>query len=423
MLRIQSAQTQFSQEPLKQAFAFKGKQIQSLWQVAVRLKGPAGSQSIGLGVQSVLWSDVNVFEAHSESGGDELMSQLTQFACAQVVGKQFADPIAMLHYLLPLAWQEGKRLTGREDLRLTFVLNALVALDFAAWLLYAQQNKMANFKEMLPQTYRSAMSQQHQRLLSLPTLGHGSSDAQIQALLKGGYPMLKIKIGAPGAPDQMLATDQAFLRQIHQQAGQSRIQYYLDANGRYDSIERVQALLNEADRIGALDRIVVLEEPFGQRSDRSVQALTDRGLLIAADESAQSVAETNDLLELGYNCLALKPVAKTLSMSLEIAKLAQQHNIPCFCADLTVNPVLLEWNKLFAAHLHPLPGLESGLVEANGWQYYQNWERLLTYHPQADASWISPHNGIWKLEEDYFTQSGGLWGNYRHYEALFSETE
>lgn len=48
-------------EPLKTAFGFKGNALTSLWQVAVKLK-TENNVSVGLGVQSVLWSDANVFK-------------------------------------------------------------------------------------------------------------------------------------------------------------------------------------------------------------------------------------------------------------------------------------------------------------------------------------------------------------------------
>ena len=52
---------------------------------------------------------------------------------------------------------------------------------------------------------------------------------------------------------------------------------------------------------------------------------------------------------MGYQAIALKAIAKTLSMTLKIAKVAHDHNVPCFCADLTVNPILVEWNRAVAA--------------------------------------------------------------------------
>ena len=47
------------------------------------------------------------------------------------------------------------------------------------------------------------------------------------------------------------------------------------------------------------------------------------------------------------------------------------------CADLTVNPVLVEWNRAVAERLPQFPGLGNlGLLESNGAQNYRNWQRM-----------------------------------------------
>lgn len=70
---------------------------------------------------------------------------------------------------------------------------------------------------------------------------------------------------------------------------------------------------------------------------------------------------------MGYGAIALKAIAKTLSMTMRIAQAAHERDVPCFCADLTVNPILVEWNKAMAARLAPFPGL----LETNGLEKYQ----------------------------------------------------
>ena len=45
-----------------------------------------------------------------------------------------------------------------------------------------------------------------------------------------------------------------------------KILYYLDANGKYDSIARLESLLTFAKEIGALENIVLLEEPFEEEN-------------------------------------------------------------------------------------------------------------------------------------------------------------
>jgi hypothetical protein len=58
-------------------------------------------------------------------------------------------------------------------------------------------------------------------------------------------------------------------------------------------------------------------------------------------------------IEQGYSAIAVKAIAKTLSMTMRITQLAHEKKVPCFCADLTVNPILVDWNKNIAARLAP----------------------------------------------------------------------
>ena len=120
------------------------------------------------------------------------------------------------------------------------------------------------------------------------------------------------------------------------------------------------------------------------------------------------VKDALERIQLGYTAIALKPIAKTMSMSLKIAKVAHEKNIPCFCADLTVNPVLVDWNKNVAAMIAPLPGMKVGVLESNGHQNYRNWQQMLNQHPMAGASWIKPQGSIFNLGRDFYKQSGGI---------------
>ena len=61
-----------------------------------------------------------------------------------------------------------------------------------------------------------------------------------------------------------------------------RIPYYLDANGRYDSKDRLLRLLDHAEKIGALERILLFEEPFPEEYEVDVSDIPVR---LAADES------------------------------------------------------------------------------------------------------------------------------------------
>ena len=73
-------------------------------------------------------------------------------------------------------------------------------------------------------------------------------------------------------------------------------------------------------------------------------------------------------------------------MTIKITQEAHNRNIPCFCADLTVNPILIEWNKNIAARLKSFPGMNNlGLIEINGHQNYKNWKEMMSYHPHNNV--------------------------------------
>lgn len=119
--------------------------------------------------------------------------------------------------------------------------------------------------------------------------------------------------------------------------------------------------------------------------------------------------------------MPLKAIAKTVSMSIKIASAAYENNIPCICADLTVSPLLVEWNKNFAARLSPFPELNSemGLVETNGNQNYKNWNLMQTYSPSFEKKWTKMNQGIFNLDEEFFLSGGGVFGDSKHYNSLF----
>ena len=77
---------------------------------------------------------------------------------------------------------------------------------------------------------------------------------------------------------------------------------------------------------------MLLEEPFPEDYKIDVRDIPVR---LAADESAHSDRDVLERIELGYGAIALKPIAKTMSMSFKISKAAYEKVIPFFCADLT----------------------------------------------------------------------------------------
>jgi L-alanine-DL-glutamate epimerase-like enolase superfamily enzyme len=162
---------------------------------------------------------------------------------------------------------------------------------------------------------------------------------------------------------------------------------------------------------------MIVEEPFPEDYEEDV---SDLGVRIAADESAHSDKDALKRIQMGYGAIALKPIAKTLSMSLKIAKAAYEANIPCFCADLTVNPILVDWNKNVAARLSPLPGMNIGVLETNGHQNYKRWEEMAGFHPCAGAEWTKTIKGLFHLTNDFYTRSGGILEVSEHYKNLLT---
>jgi len=422
-IRIHHVDSNFEREPLAHPFGFKGGYLTELWQTVALMESDTGHAEIGLGTQSVLWADSSVFAAHTESGGNALMFALTERALQIAEGTSFETPIDLVEGLVDELLPYARKLTGDPALQKTFVLNALVPVDHAAWLLYAQENGIRDFDAMIPESYRPGLAHRHDRVASIPAFGYDAPLEDIEAAAEAGYYFMKIKIGQPGTQDEMLAKDRARLSEIHRVLGNRRtpytesgtIPYYLDANGRYATKDTLHRLLDHADQIDALEQIVIVEEPFQEGVEGGVGDLPVR---IAADESAHTGEETRRVIQQGYEAIALKPIAKTLSMTMQMAQVAYEHDVPCFCADLTVNPILVDWNKNVAARLPPLPGFKTGLMETNGHQNYEHWAKLTSYHPQAGAPWTEVQDGVFRLGEDFYATSGGIFATPEHYRNL-----
>ena len=422
-IRIKNVDTDFEREPLT-PYHFKGSFVTELWQTIARLQSESGISKIGLGTQSVLWSDSKVFAAHSESAGNALMYALSERALQLIKGNSFTNPLELLDDLLPEVYAYGKKITDNPDLRKTFALNSLVCVDNAAWLLYARENNLNSFDDMIPAAYKPCLSYKHTRVASIPSFSVGTDVAKIKAAADDGFFIMKLKIGSAGTQKEMLEKDIAFLSAIHATIGHyktpytkdGKIPYYLDPNGRYEKKDSLLLLLDHAKKIGAFDQIAVIEEPFAENNEVYVG---DVGVTIAADESAHTVEDAARRIEQGYKAIVLKGIAKTLSMTLKIARLAYEKKVPCFCADLTVNPILVDWNKSVAARLQPFPNMAMGLLETNGHQYYKNWDKMATYHPKAGAKWTQSEKGVYLTDKSFYEESGGIFQPSVHYEQMF----
>ena len=177
----------------------------------------------------------------------------------------------------------------------------------------------------------------------------------------------------------------------------------------------MESLLAFAKEIGALENIVLLEEPFEEENKAFVGNIPVR---IAADESVHSLKDVEERIELGYKAITLKPIAKTLSETLKILKKAWEKGVVCFCADLTVNPLLVEWNKNVAARIGTLPEMKIGILESNGEQNYVRWEELYQAHPCAENTFARCNRGLYTLNEEFFAISGGIFQASPYYDAL-----
>lgn len=426
-ITILEVNSNFEREPLTHPFGFKGGYITELWQTMMFLRSASGTGKVGLATQSVLWSDASVFASHSESGGNVLMYAMSEYALQQLKGVQFENPVNLLETIFDDVYRYGQKITGNPNLRKTFALNSLVGVDNAAWLLYAAENGINNFDDLIPPEYRPALSHHHDSVASIPLMAYNVPISEITRAASDGYFFLKIKIGQPGTQDEMLQKDMDRLSAIHKAIGHYRtpytqngkLYYYLDANGRYEKKETLLKLIDHVKKTGALDQVAIIEEPFPEHAEIDVRDIPVR---LAADESAHTDKDALERIEMGYRAIALKAIAKTLSMTLKIAKAAKQYQVPCFCADLTVNPILVDWNKNVAARLDPFPGLESGLLEANGHQNYTNWNQMEQYHPFHDSPWQQNTDGLFHLDADFYLKSGGVLTDSVHYMDMFKNS-
>ena len=419
-MKIAKVNSNFEREPLLRPFGFKGGYMREIWQTVALLENPVGQCGVGLCTQSTLWSDPAVFEAHSETGGNALMYALLEHGLHLAWGQEFSSPMHLLDEIWPQVHRFGKQITQNPNLRETFALNALVGLDNAAWLLHAQENHITSFDELVPSEFRAALPERHRRIASIPLMAYAIPIEEIKSAVEQGYFFMKIKIGSPGDVRQMLEWDKVRITAIHQAIGAAetpytqngKIPYYFDANGRYSNKQVLQELLDHARKIGAFEQIAIVEEPFPEEYEADV---SDLGVRIAADESAHTDRHALARIQMGYGAIALKAIAKTLSMTLRVAKIAHDHNTPCLCADLTVNPILVEWNKNVASRLAPLQGLDIGLLETNGHQNYRNWEAMRSHHPYRDASWTRTRRGVFEVDDEFYRCSGGIFDVPRHY--------
>lgn len=427
-IQIASFKTAFEKEALKGKFGFKGNYLTELWQVVSKITSARGFSGTGLATQSVLYADADLFARHSEQAGNKFMYELTRDALKIASQKTFTSPIELLDKILPEVYDSAKSITGKKDLDVNFLYNSLVSVDNATWMLYARENGFNNFDKMIPDLYKKALSNRNNKLALLFLVTYNMPVNDIKKAVNDGYFVIKIKTGQPGSQQEMLQKDIDRLTEIHNSlkniitphTASGKVFYTMDANGRYEKKETLGRYLDHAKKIGAFDQILVYEEPLAMNNNENV---SDLGIRIGADESIHTEVDAIKKIDLGYGAMVLKGIAKTLSQSMKIAKIAFDNNIPCLCADLTVNPILIDWHKNLAARLQPFPKLGMGLMETNGNINYVNWENMLKRHPCYGADWTKIKNGGFELTSDFYKTSGGIFLESEHYKKMRSFQE
>jgi len=426
LIQVASSSSNFEREKLVRPFGFKGGYLTELWQTVIKLSAESGESGIGLATQSVLYGDPQLFATHSEAAGNALMYALADAIAQEQKQVPFADPVDLFDKTIAHAQSAAVRITGKADVNRNFVYNAMVGPDNAAWVLYARVNGFQQFDQMIPPGFREALAHRNRKIAVMFQVPYGMPVSEIQQAVQDGYFVIKIKAGAPGDQEQMLAADMQRLTQIHQaighltthQTADGKLIYTVDANGRYEKKSSLQKYLAHADKIGALQHIQLYEEPFVETNQESVD---DLGIRVGADESVHTEADALRRLDQGYSVLVLKGIAKTLSLSLKIARLTAQKNKTCICADLTVNPILVDWHKNLAARLAPFPGLGMGMMETNGAMNYVRWKEMQQYHPMAGAPFTAVKQGCFELDDDFYTSSAGILMPAAHYENMFTK--
>jgi len=86
-MKIDQYSVNFVREPLKSPFGFKGNYVNELWNTAVSLYAD-GLNAVGLGVQSPLWADADIFSQHVPLGSNALMFAITEYAAKLTLDKE-----------------------------------------------------------------------------------------------------------------------------------------------------------------------------------------------------------------------------------------------------------------------------------------------------------------------------------------------
>ncbi|MBR5157307.1 MAG: hypothetical protein IKW59_06030 [Clostridia bacterium] len=132
-MQITNVSCRYAREKLKAPFGFKGSFLTELWQVTTKVECDRISGT-GVSVQSVLWSDAEIFSLLGEKDGNLLMYSITEKALSLLKDRCGENPIEFSQSIFSelLDFAHSISPTG-EKLSETFVLNAMVSVDNALW--------------------------------------------------------------------------------------------------------------------------------------------------------------------------------------------------------------------------------------------------------------------------------------------------
>lgn len=394
----------FKEEYLK-PYIFKGDSVNGKWIAKTAITDESGVEGAAVGGFAVLWSDPGVYNSHTEMGGNIMMAACLEKAVNTIVNREYTHVEEAMDDVFERVFNYGKLITENEGLNKTFVLNSMVSLDLALWVLWKKLNSMGNFKEVFEEKLNTKAVCANQVAVS-PVVAKNTGDEEIESLLKEGFFVLKCKMGSGCAEDDaalFLRADNIGRNYSTSMTESGHISYVLDLNGRYKDKDKLKQLLDIIDKKSDLGKILTVEEPFEKPID-----VSEFPVIITADESVFDKDSVDLASQMGYGGVAVKPAGKTLTKSFEMTLAAFANGMHTFVADNSATPEILEPNRNFASLLPPFPGLKVPLIEVNGFQLYKRWDFLVEEHERKYGSRGKPVGGMLVQDEEYFKTSGGL---------------
>jgi len=410
-MRISDCKIGYVKENLIKPFGFKGGYVSNLWQVVVTI-GDGQFFATGLSIQSVLWSDAYIFGKYGQEKGDFLMYETTKYALEILKQIEFSTPYEATEKLFNSCYLYIKEKI-QYDVKKTFILNALVSIDMALWLYYAKKKGITSFSTL------TNLEKKQDKIALIPLITYTTSKEEIKHTIQNGEFFLKVKIGKEYEWDKQRIKEVSDIIKNHSTSytKSKKPIIYLDANGRYENLDKLLWLIDYLDKEQILNDICIFEEPFSEEKQFD---LSDIPCLFACDESAHSIKEVEQRNQQGYKALALKPAAKTLSESLKMLEYAKNNDMKTFVADLTVNPFLLELNRNVAMRIESLNCVNVGLLETNGRMNYVNWDKMISYHPLKATGVLKAKSGVFDLT-NYEINDGGIFLESKYYNNIAKE--